>query len=515
MPTRESARKRRSDPDAGDPRPHSRAPTRRSATNNGERKPARVLAYARVSSVEQGKGTSLDGQRDEIARRCRERGYPAPLFFVEMESGSGAAAERRAEQLRLMAQVRPGDLVLVTKQDRWSRDTIHFLSSADTIDRLGAKLTSLAEGLDVSSPEQRLAATTFASFSEFERRRIAERTITGRSRLRAAGCHVDGTPPYGYRRDGHHLVVVPERAKRIVEMFKACVAGRTAREIAEAMKSDHAAVCRRIKDRRYLGLSPVTPFRGRESRGRTLEVEWVEGTHEALIDLTTWEAAQVALSSRRTMVRRPGEASRNREFLVRSYIRCGSCGRLLHGHNPGPDASVAHSGWYICRQRRNCGGVSSARQDQVDADVTRLVLARLEQLADELAKPSRAEVKVVPKFDDERVILRRKKERLVDAIAEGMIAASDAKMKLAEIAEKLAEIDAREAAWKAERKSLQPEVRAEHLRDLKQLRLAWEGMTVAERREVVMLHAVKLEIVSTKLRRWERGAWEIRVTWKQ
>jgi len=96
-------------------------------------RPRRVLAYVRVSSQAQGDhGTSLDAQQEEIRRFCKASTFPEPVVFVEIESG-GEKAERRIEQVKLMASVRAGDLVIATKIDRWSRHALYFLQSSQDI----------------------------------------------------------------------------------------------------------------------------------------------------------------------------------------------------------------------------------------------------------------------------------------------------------------------------------------------------------------------------------------------
>lgn len=148
-------------------------------------RPTRVLAYARVSTLEQSAhGTSLDSQRDEITRFCASHGYPEPLIHVEAESGAGAKAEARSEQIRLMVSVQRGDLVLVSKQDRWSRDTLHFLRSVDEIMRRGGRFFAITERFDPSTPEGRFVSTIMAATAEQER---ARRGVPARRRLRRRG----------------------------------------------------------------------------------------------------------------------------------------------------------------------------------------------------------------------------------------------------------------------------------------------------------------------------------------
>src|SRR3954462_6334279 len=103
----------------------------------------RVLGYRRVSTAEQGSaGPSLDGQLDDLRRACVAEHFPEPLDFVEVESGSADAQERRAELARLMRMVRAGDLVLVTKLDRFSRDIVFTIASVRDILRRGARFLS-------------------------------------------------------------------------------------------------------------------------------------------------------------------------------------------------------------------------------------------------------------------------------------------------------------------------------------------------------------------------------------
>jgi hypothetical protein len=79
---------------------------------------------------EQGRsGTSLEAQRDEIARWARANDHPAPAFYSEIESGSAARTEARVELARLTSEARPGDVVVVCAVDRWSRDIVHAVAS--------------------------------------------------------------------------------------------------------------------------------------------------------------------------------------------------------------------------------------------------------------------------------------------------------------------------------------------------------------------------------------------------
>lgn len=135
--------------------------------------PLRVLAYCRVSSAGQEvHGTSLDVQREEIERYCAARGYPKPTVYVETESGGGEKEEARVVQREVMRLARAGDLVIVSKQDRWSRDVLHMLGSVRKLLSVSANFFALAEGFDPS--------TSAGEFTMTIQRALTIRSVGGR-----------------------------------------------------------------------------------------------------------------------------------------------------------------------------------------------------------------------------------------------------------------------------------------------------------------------------------------------
>ena len=140
-----------------------------------------ILGYARVSTEDQ----HLDAQVAALEAAYAER------IYSEKISGSKLA---RPELERLLDQLRPEDVIVVTKYDRLSRSLQDLLTIVEAIRSKGAGFRSLAEDIDTTTPAGRLVFHVFASIAQFERERIAERTKEGLAAAKKRG-RVGGRPP--------------------------------------------------------------------------------------------------------------------------------------------------------------------------------------------------------------------------------------------------------------------------------------------------------------------------------
>lgn len=140
-----------------------------------------IIGYARVSTDDQ----NLDAQTDALQAAGVER------IFSEKISGS---MRKRPELDKLLDQLRPGDVIVVTKYDRLARSLRNLLDLVEAIKEQGAGFRSLAEDIDTTTPAGRLVFHVFASIAQFERERISERTKEGLQAAKARG-RVGGRPP--------------------------------------------------------------------------------------------------------------------------------------------------------------------------------------------------------------------------------------------------------------------------------------------------------------------------------
>ncbi|MEM7061114.1 MAG: recombinase family protein [Pseudomonadota bacterium] len=140
-----------------------------------------ILGYARVSTDDQ----NLDAQADALTVAGAER------IFADKISG---AARKRPQLDQLLDQLRPGDVIVVTKYDRLARSLRDLLDIVEAIKERGGGFRSLAEDIDTTTPAGRLIFHVFASIAQFERERISERTREGLEAARKRG-RIGGRPP--------------------------------------------------------------------------------------------------------------------------------------------------------------------------------------------------------------------------------------------------------------------------------------------------------------------------------
>jgi DNA invertase Pin-like site-specific DNA recombinase len=176
------------------------------------------VGYARCSTSEQ----DLGGQTEALRAAGCQRVYS--------EKKSGANGDRAAFQ-RMLQDVQPGDVVVVTRLDRLARSTRDLLN---TLDRLGQDeigFQSLREtAIDTTTPHGRLTISILAAIAEFERELIQARMTEGRKRAVKNGVKF-GRP--------HKLDAFQKR-----EALKRLAAGESQSLIARTYGVDRATINR-------------------------------------------------------------------------------------------------------------------------------------------------------------------------------------------------------------------------------------------------------------------------------
>jgi len=149
----------------------------------------RKIGYCRTSTT--GQETAL--QLDALTREGCER--------VFEETVSGAAADRPV-LAEVLADLAPGDTLVVWRLDRLGRSAQHLLAVLEQLRERGVAFRSITEGMDTSTYMGRFVFTILGAVAEMEREIIRERVNAGLAAARQRG-RVGGRPP----------VVTPERMR--------------------------------------------------------------------------------------------------------------------------------------------------------------------------------------------------------------------------------------------------------------------------------------------------------------
>lgn len=167
-----------------------------------------LIGYARVSSEKQ----ALDRQIDELVLN----GVDKRNIYKEKVTGTKAA---RAELNRMIEELQPNDMVIITELTRLSRSTKDLFKIVEHIHSKGANIKSLKESwLDTATPQGKLMFTIFAGLSQFERDLISERTKDGLKAAKARGRN--GGRPSKRNEKGIIVSLLYKEGIRIVDIVK-------------------------------------------------------------------------------------------------------------------------------------------------------------------------------------------------------------------------------------------------------------------------------------------------------
>ena len=148
----------------------------------------RVLAYVRVSTEEQkGSGAGLTAQRAAILAECERRRWH--LVDVIEDAGYSAKDLKRPGVKLALEGLRSGkaDALVVAKLDRLSRSMLDFTALMATAQKQGWALVALDCAVDTTTPADEAMANVLATFAQFERRLISQRTKDALAVKRAQG----------------------------------------------------------------------------------------------------------------------------------------------------------------------------------------------------------------------------------------------------------------------------------------------------------------------------------------
>ena len=141
----------------------------------------RRIGYGRVSTDKQ----TEDQQRAQLeAAGCTE---------IHTETISSGKTDRPVLKA-VMADLQPGDTLVICKLDRWARSLQELLAMSADLESRNINLQVLDQQIDTSTPTGRLLFSILGSVAQFERELAIERTRASVDHRKATGGNLGGRP---------------------------------------------------------------------------------------------------------------------------------------------------------------------------------------------------------------------------------------------------------------------------------------------------------------------------------
>lgn len=147
--------------------------------------------YARVSSIVQLKGNSLEEQTAELLKA----GVSADCIVTEQYTGKTL---KRPKFKQLIDALHPGDELICCKLDRFARNAEDGLKTVRELLERGIiiRILNIGNGQPFdNSPMGQLLFTMLLAFAQFERELILERTAAGKAIAKTKDGFREGRPP--------------------------------------------------------------------------------------------------------------------------------------------------------------------------------------------------------------------------------------------------------------------------------------------------------------------------------
>jgi site-specific DNA recombinase len=303
----------------------------------------RVALYLRVSSEEQRDRETIEIQREFLEPYCELYEFEIVKTYADDGISGTISLHERPEGRQLLDDAKESKFqaVLVYRLDRLGRSLLVMVDAHDRLASLGVSLRSATESIETVTPSGRLIFQMLASFAEYERLAIGERTRAGLHRAYRGGRHM-GAVPYGYRTDEQgHLQIVPEEAADVRQIIESIANGSTLYAQAKRLNDlglpapgwRYGSEKRRPGSSLWSVMTISNIVRQRAYSG-THEVkinggaDIIEQTVPAIVDAALQERAQITLKENKRYPHRKND----RKYLLSGLVTCAVCGSLCGGH---------------------------------------------------------------------------------------------------------------------------------------------------------------------------------------
>ena len=374
--------------------------------------------YIRLSKEDESEGPSQSVQNQESLLREFVQQHRLSVYDTYIDDGwSGTNFDRPAFQ-RMIADIEAKKVNMVITKDlsRLGRDYIltgHYMERYFPEHRV--RYISLLDGIDTGVDSTANDITPFrAIMNDMYAKDISKKIKSVKRDKQRKGQFIGGKPVYGYKMhptEKNKIVIDEEVAPIVRRIFALALSGMSCRNIATLLNQEGVPT-----PATYAGLPVARPgpytglwsserisdmlqnetYIGNMVQGRSVKISYkskkclkqnpanwvvVEGTHEPLVDLETFQKVRMLINSRKYT------RSRTYDFLLKGLIFCHECGYSLAVLNR-KNARGEDVLYFVCRtyQRFTKAGVCTCHSIK-EKTVTDAVIAKVREVCQAYLNP--------------------------------------------------------------------------------------------------------------------------------
>lgn len=204
-----------------------------------QKKKLKVAAYCRVSTASDEQLISLEAQKAHYESYIRSNDEWEYVGLYYDEGITGTKKDARAGLLSMIDACEDGkiDFIITKSISRFARNTTDCLAMVRRLLELGIYIFFEKENINTGSMESELMLSILSSLAESESVSISENEKWSIRKRFENGTFIIAYPPYGYDNDNGTMVIVPEQAEIVKEIFASCLAGKGTHAIAKELNA--------------------------------------------------------------------------------------------------------------------------------------------------------------------------------------------------------------------------------------------------------------------------------------
>lgn len=356
----------------------------------------RCAIYTRKSTEDglEQEFNSLDAQREAGESYIRSQiheGWECLPDRYDDGGFTGGNMERPALQ-RLLEDIEAGrvDCVVVYKVDRLSRSLLDFARILESFEKHHVSFVSVTQQFNTATSMGRLILNVLLSFAQFEREMISERTRDKIAATHRKGKWAGGKPLLGYNVVDTKLVVVPEEAEQVRQIFRLYSDGDGLTWVAQQL--EQRGWCNKRWTTRKGDECGGRPFNKSSLYKLVTNVTYTgkvrykdevhPGEHQAIIPDELWQRVQAKLDHNG----RTGGAMVRNKFgaILKGLLHCACCKCHMSPTHSTREGKKRYR-YYVCTSAQKRGWHSCPSKSVPAGELERFVVDQIKGIRDDPA----------------------------------------------------------------------------------------------------------------------------------